>query len=1129
MLKHKFIIDKLSESQKIKILADVRSLSDVEYTKLGLPEFKLSDIESYMQDIYPSPFSLTNSWSPKIINDVVTDMSVKMYSEGISTVVIPSPVAKMNMVDIATSEDPLLASRVTSRYLSAFARTGIGTVVDGAYLSDNNVSKLDKKPDSRLVNDFVLRPLKKAVENTRCHGVTVSSDIDVENYENINTYITEKITADEDAAFNNCFILCKNIAPEDTIHRISKGHICLDGSEIHLRIAIDKYKRLKRQIDNGYVSICELDAEIENGTAFPIEQLDEAVDRVIDFAFECRKENKGKLTSYNSTDSVIKTAIAESTVLLKNENNILPLSNSTQVAVIGDIIVNYNGDESNFAEKANNIVNYFASKGCQVSNFFRGYAMNEDRSEYLLKALDTEINGVSTVVLFMGTNSQGEAIMERTQNLYLPANQLAALDKIRSQGKKIIAVVSSNMALDVTFERHVDALMFAPLNSKYSLNAVIDIIMGRLVPSGRLSKSLYRNTDLIERKQNYYLSLPNARVGTFLGYRYYDSADYDVAYPFGFGLGYTSFQYSNIYVHSNEVVFTVKNIGNKVGSEVAQVYAGKKSSAQFNPKKVLVGYEKVTLNPGESKTVKVSLENLEVYDPTKDRWVFERSDYTVYVGASVRDIKLTGSAFWGNEALTTINENPSDYLQSETNIISDRYTLEADYKLMKRNVRNIVFGVGSLCLSISMFLFSLITKNAEIFFIFVASVLAIAGIVFFILEGVDRSNIHREERARIKKANKENFEGAEHIKGFSTSKIFADEFDRTGNRTQKQATPAQAKADNYLEYVNDKLTFDSALQDFVAFAASRGQKFDENSAREIFAAMSSSRLIITRGMTTDSFAAIIKLISEYFGTTPGIDVVDTSYVDDSSALVKTNNKTVRKTAIAGVIERSAVAKEKVHIAALSEVTFAQMSNYFVPFARYIRNPRNSNVITVTGVNDKKINFEPSENMWFFINLKIGETFENIPSYISELASLIKIESNLAVPVALLEPINQFSYYQFDFMLEKMRSNNGIPENSWKKIDSLEGFVNSSVPYAISNRICISVEKFYSVFNACGGDANEALDRSLAARILPSMIVALDGVENAEDKNISEKLGMLFGEENVEVSRSIVRASGTTVL
>ena len=93
MLKHKFIIDKLSEKQKIRILADVRSLADVEYTKLGLPEFKLSDVEDYMKDMYPSPFSLTNSWSSKTITDVVSDMSAKMYSEGISTALLPSPVA----------------------------------------------------------------------------------------------------------------------------------------------------------------------------------------------------------------------------------------------------------------------------------------------------------------------------------------------------------------------------------------------------------------------------------------------------------------------------------------------------------------------------------------------------------------------------------------------------------------------------------------------------------------------------------------------------------------------------------------------------------------------------------------------------------------------------------------------------------------------------------------------------------------------------------------------------------------------------------------------------------------------------------------------------------------------------
>ena len=1129
MLKHKFIIDKLSENQKIRLLADVRCLADVEYTKLGVPAFKLSCVDNYMQDVYPSSFSLANSWSPKTINDVANDMAAGMYSEGVSTVLVPGPIPKMNMVDMATSEDPLLSSKITSGYLAAFARTGLGAVVDGAYLNESNVSRLDKNPDSRLVNEFIFRPLRNSIENKRCNGVTVSSDIDYENYETINTQITESMTTGEGMAFNNSFILCRNIEPDDTISRISKGHICLDGSEIHIKAAIDKYKRLKRQIDSGYVSICELDAEIENGTAFPIEKLDEAVDRVIDFAFECKKENKESFSSYASSEAVIRNVIADSAVLLKNENGILPLNSSAQIAVVGDIIINYNGDNSELVEKKDSVVEYINRRGCSVAGFCRGYSMTEDRSDVLLKSIDGEIKNVKNVVIFMGTNPKIDEKMERTQNLYLPANQLAALDKIHSSGKNIIAVVSSDMAIDVTFEKYVDALIIAPLNVKNGLGAVIDIITGKLAPGGRLSRTLYKDTDLVGRKQSYYLSLPDSKVGTFVGYRYYDSADFDAAYPFGYGLGYTNFQYSNLSIRSKEVVFTVKNTGSKPGPEVAQVYVGKKTSKQFSPKKVLAGYEKVMLNPGESKTLKVSLENIDAYDPVTGKWLCENTDYAVYVGSSVRDTRLTGSASWGNATLTSLNESPSDYLQSETNIISDRYTLEADYKLMKRNVRNIVFGVGSLLLAIAMFLFALISKNVGLFFIFVAVVLAISSVVFFILEGVDRSRIHREERARIKKANKENFKAAQPIKGFSTAKVFADEFDRAGDRPQPKRTPAQAKAENYLEYVNESITFESALKEFVDFAASKGQKFEENSAREIFAAMSSSRLIITKGMTTESFTTIVKLISEYFGTTPGIDVVDASYVNDNSAIFKTVDGAIRKTELAGVIERSASAKEKVHIAALSEVTFAEMSNYFVPFARYIRNPRNAAVITATVNGDRKVNFKPSENIWFFINLKIGETFENIPSYISELASVIKIESNLAVPVALLEPTKQFTYYQFDFMLEKMKSNNGIPENVWKKIDNLEVFVRNSTPYALSNRICISVEKFYSVFNACGGDEKEALDRSLSARILPSMIVALDTVEDAEAKNLSEKIGMLFGDENVEISRSAIRASGTSVI
>jgi beta-glucosidase len=1125
MLKHKFIIERLSEAQKIKILTDVRCLESDEYARLGVPTFKLSYVEGYKRELYPSPASLANSWNKKVISEVASDIAVGMSVDGASTVVVPSPVAKLNLNDIATTEDPYLSSKLTEEYLLAIGKTGMGVVVDGAYFDANDVSRLDKTVDERLINEFVIRPFKKATENKKCNGFAVSSDIDVRNYETVNTEISDKVSE----AVAGSYVLCKNIIPEDTVARIVKGHICLDGSELVLKAATDRYKRLKNEISKGKVSACELDAEIENGSAFPPEKIDEAVDRVLEFAFDCAKDYKGKLSSYTPSATVVKNASYESTVLLKNKNGILPLKTGTVVGLVGDIIVNYNGEETDNSDKANDLAYYMRNQGCVASGFLRGYSMCEDRSESLLPELAMSLASVDTVFLFMGTNPKREAQMIKTQNLYLPANQLAALEAIHKAGKKIVAVVSSNLSFDTTFDSLVDALLVAPLNTKYGAEAAIDIIMGKAQAIGRLANTLYRNTELIDKKQSYYLDLPSARVGTFLGYRYYDTAGFDVAYPFGFGVSNAKFKYSNISVQANSVVFTVKNKGKSVATEVVQLYVGLKKSNRLSPKKELVGFEKITLQPDSTMTLSISLDNLERFDSVRGEWAFEEGEYILYIGTSVSDIKLTHKIILGNATLENVNERASDYLQSVTNIISDRFTLEADYKLMKRNARNIIFGIGSLLLSIAMFVFSPMAGSVGIFFTVVAAILAVAGVVFFILEGLDRGKLHKSEREMINEANKEQFKDSQNISEFSAAQVFADEFDKMGSAAKKAQTPVQAKGENYLEYVNQDLTFKDASEQFIAFAASRGYKLDESSAREIFAAMSSSRLIITKGMTNDAFASALRVISEYFGTTVGVDVVDHTYVNENSALYKTFGGEKRKTALANVIERSSEEKSKVHIAALSDVTFTQISEYFVPFARYIRNPRNATVIDAIDENGENVKFKPSENLWFFLNLRMGESLKNIPSYISELASVIKIDYSGAVPTRTMISVAPFNYYQFDYMLDKIKATNGISEGVWKKVDSFTDFVRSSTPYLLNNRVCISIEKFYAVFSACGGNEGEALDRALSARVIPSAVVALNGVENTEAKNLSEKLEMIFGEENIEVSRSAIRASGTTVL
>ena len=1128
MLKHNLIIDRLSESQKIKLLTDVRVLASDEYTRLGIPFFKLSSVQGYADDLYPSPTAMANSWNMRVINEVASDIAARMSNENINAAVVSSPVAKLNIVDQALSEDPYLSSKVSGEYLSAIGNSGLGAVLDGAYFDESDVMMLDREPNEQLVNEFVIRALKDASANKKCDAIIAGADITVKNYENVNSYIADKISAEDGKAFGSSYVLCKNVAPEETVVRIVKGQICLDGSEAALKASIDRYKRLKLGISEGLVSVCELDAEIESGNAFPPEKIDEAVDRVLEFVFECAKENRGKVTSHSTSATLAKNAAYESTVLLKNKGKILPLKTGTSVAFVGDIVANYNGNGFD-PNVENDLTYYIRALGCSPMGFYRGYDMREDRSEDLLNELNGALANVGTVVLFMGTNPQKEAQMIKTHNLCLPANQLAALAKIRGMGKKIIAIVSSDLSIDVTFDSMVDALVLAPLNIKQGVEAALDVIAGRTPPAGKLARTLYRETEKIEKKQAYYVDLPNAKVGTFLGYRYYDSANYDVAYPFGFGLHYSRLIYAGLSIQGGEVFFAVKNKGKTVVSETVQVYLGMKRSKRFRPRKQLVGFEKITLQPGASTTVRIPIVNTEMFDVVTKTWACEQGEYTVYIGPSVRDIRLTTRLSMGNTVLEPIGERVADYLQSETNIISERYTLEADYKLMKRNLRNIIFGAGSLFLAVTMFLFSLITGNVGIFFNAIAVILAIAGVVFFILEGSDRRKIHKEERARIDAANKASFQNAQGIPTFSTDRVFAEEFDRVGRDVQRSDDGMQVKVSNYLDHVTDALTFESATEQFIAFAASRGYKFEATTVKELFASMSASRLVITRGMSNDSFAAFIRVLSEYFGTPAGIDVVDRYYVNDNAALFKTYGNVKQKTAIANALELSVNAKERVCIAALTDVTFAEMSNYFVPFARYIRNPRSAVVIEAIGEYEQPVTFAPKENLWFFVNLRSGESLRHMPAYISELASVVRIEYTGSVPMMLSMPTTPFSYYQFDYMLEKIKDIYGIPEELWKRIDALENFVNNNSPFTVGNRASIAVERFFAAYSACGSEANEALDRALSARIIPSVIVALDTLENLDDKNLSEKLEMIFGEDNVEACRTMIRTAGSSVI
>jgi beta-glucosidase len=250
----------------------------------------------------------------------------------------------------------------------------------------------------------------------------------------------------------------------------------------------------------------------------------------------------------------------------------------------------------------------------------------------------------------------------------LPQNQLDLISELKKTGKKIIAVLSCGAAVELDFADDVDAIVHAYLGGQAAAKAVLNVLTGKVTPSGKLSESYpYRYGDcssaaFFPGKQ----TTAEYREGLYIGYRYYDTAGVEVRYPFGYGLSYTTFEYGGISVTDKKVTFTLKNAGAVAGAEIAQLYVGAKDGKVFRPKKELKGFKKVALAPGESKVIEIPFDGytFRYFNTATNKWETESGEYDIMIGASSADIRLSAPlAVEGTAAESpyTAKELPSYY------------------------------------------------------------------------------------------------------------------------------------------------------------------------------------------------------------------------------------------------------------------------------------------------------------------------------------------------------------------------------------------------------------------------------------------------------------------------------------
>ena len=431
----------------------------------------------------------------------------------------------------------------------------------------------------------------------------------------------------------------------------------------------------------------------------PIEQIVHGKDRILNIVYRF-EENRDKTAVFDrDRDHEMAKKVAEETiVLLKNEDNLLPLSEKEDIAFIGKYArkPRYQGGGSSHINSHKVTGAWDCVKDWGNITFAEGYADDADVvDEAMIAEAVANASKAKAAVIFAGLPDAFESEGFDRAHMGMPGCQNELIERVAAVQPNTIVVLHNGSPVEMPWADKVKGIVEAYLGGQAVGAATVDILFGKVNPSAKLPESFpYKLED--NPSYLYYLGEGDRveyREGVFVGYRYYDTKKMEVRFPFGFGLSYTSYEYSNLKVSADhikdtdvlEVSVDVTNTGGMAGKEVVQLYVSDVESTVIRPVKELKGFEKVELAPGETKTVTFTLDkrafaywNTQLHD-----WHVETGEFRILIGKSSRDIQL--------EAAVTVESTvkvPVHYTMDTTfgDLMKDEKAMQIIAPMMQLNI-----------------------------------------------------------------------------------------------------------------------------------------------------------------------------------------------------------------------------------------------------------------------------------------------------------------------------------------------------------------------------------------------------------------------------------------------------------
>lgn len=363
--------------------------------------------------------------------------------------------------------------------------------------------------------------------------------------------------------------------------------------------------------------------------------------------------------SIDEHHELAKKCFEESAVLLKNENHLLPLKKEDKVAIIGDFAFNprYQGAGSSIVNptKLDTLIGLKREYPFECVGVERGFDRYGKKKTGLAKKAVKLAEKADIILYTMGLDEVTEAEGLDRKNILIPQNQIDLLHQLKQTGKKIVVLLSCGSVVDRSFEKDCDAILHLYLSGQAGAKGILNLLSGKVNPSGKLAETYPLKEEDVPFDEDFPSKTNQIfyKEGLFVGYRYYQSANVKVRYPFGYGLSYTTFSYSDISVEEKGVSFALKNTGKCFGKEVVQRYVSLPASKVIRPKHELKGFKKIGLNPGESIHVFLPFDDytFRFFDVEKGKFEIEEGTYRIEIGSSSEDIALSASFFRKGESL----------------------------------------------------------------------------------------------------------------------------------------------------------------------------------------------------------------------------------------------------------------------------------------------------------------------------------------------------------------------------------------------------------------------------------------------------------------------------------------------